>query len=108
MYAMIFAMGLKSFLIKKTLQAKGLSGDQAEAIAKEISEHPELAASLKKLEENKELKELLEKVQKEMAEKVKSGMPQALAQTQILQKYQGQMMKYREELAPLMSLLMKQ
>ena len=67
-------MGIKSFLMKKTLQMKGMSKEQAESIAKELADNPELASSLKALESNTEVKELFESIQKEIEEKKKNGM----------------------------------
>ena len=48
---------------------KGVSKEQAEEIAKQLEEHPEIAESLKALEQNKEVKTLMEKIQKEIEEK---------------------------------------
>jgi cell fate (sporulation/competence/biofilm development) regulator YlbF (YheA/YmcA/DUF963 family) len=98
-------MGFKSFILKKSLQMKGVSGDQAENIAKAIEENPEMAKSLKTLEQNKDVKALLEKIQKEIEEKKKAGMPEQYAAVQVMGKYQAELTKYREELAPLMQLM---
>lgn len=100
-------MGLKSFLIKKTLQLKGVSKDQAEHIATTLDQHPELAESLKSLEKNPQVKELFEKIQKEIEEKKKSGMQEMYAAVTVMEKYKGQIAKYRDELAPLMKLMSK-
>lgn len=86
---------------------KGMPKEQAESIAKELSEHPELANSLKALESNKELKALFETIQKEVDEKKKSGMQEMYATVQVMEKYKSQITKYREELAPLMKLMGK-
>ena len=86
---------------------KGVSKEQAEEIAKQLEEHPEIAESLKALEQNKEVKTLMEKIQKEIEEKTKAGMPEMYALIQVMGKYKAEMMKYREELAPLMQLMMK-
>jgi cell fate (sporulation/competence/biofilm development) regulator YlbF (YheA/YmcA/DUF963 family) len=98
-------MGFKSFLLKKTLQMKGVSSEQAEHIAKTIEENPEMAQSLKKLEDNKEVKDLLEKIQKEIEEKKKAGMPEQYAAVQVMGKYKSELSKHREALAPLMQLM---
>lgn len=98
-------MGFKSFLLKKTLQMKGVSGDQAEAIAKQLTENPEMAESLKALESNTEVKELLEKIQKEIEEKKKAGMPEQYAAVQVMTKYQSEIAKHRDALMPLMQLM---
>lgn len=98
-------MSIKSFLIKKTLQAKGMSKEQAEKIAQEMSNNPELVASLKGLEDNKEVKALFEKIQKEMEEKKKAGMDDQLAMVLIMGKYKAEIAKHRHELEPLMRLM---
>ncbi len=98
-------MSIKSFLIKKALQAKGVSKDQAEAIAEKLSSNPALAEKLKKLEENKELKDLFENIQKETEEKKKTGMPEQYAMMAVMTKYKAQITKHREDLMPLMELL---
>ncbi len=98
-------MSIKSFLLKKTLQMKGMSGDQAEAMAKQISENPEVMESMKAIEANTELKALFEKIQKEMEEKKKGGMPDQYAMVLVMGKYKSEMMKYRNELEPLMRLM---
>ena len=100
-------MGLKSFLIKKTLQMKGVDKEQAEQIANQLSANPELAQSLKALESNTELKELFEKIQKEIEEKKKGGMQEMYAAVSVMEKYKSQIAKYRDELAPLMQLMGK-
>lgn len=99
-------MGFKKFLMKKTLQMKGVSKDQAEAIATQIDENPALAESMKSLQKNPELKALFEKIQKETEEKKKSGMPEAYAQMAVMTKYKAELQKYKDELAPLASLMM--
>lgn len=99
-------MGIKSFLVKKALQAKGVSNDQAEAIAEKLSKDPSFAAKLKSLQDNKPVKELFEKIQKEMEEKKKSGMPEQYAMMSVMTKYKADIAKHREELMPLMELMM--
>ena len=93
--------------MKKALQMKGVSGDQADKILKELEDHPELAESLKALEGNKEVKELFEKIQKEVEEKKKSGMPDQYAMVMVMGKYKAEVTKHREALMPLMSLFQK-
>lgn len=100
-------MGLKSFFIKKTLQMKGVDKEQAEQIARTLDEHPELAASLKALESNPEVKALFEHIQKDIEEKKKGGMNEMYAAVSVMEKYKSQIAKYREELAPLMKLMGK-
>ncbi len=48
-------MGFKTFITKKALQMKGVSSEQADKIAKQLDENPEIANSLKALESNKEV-----------------------------------------------------
>ncbi len=98
-------MSIKSFLIKKALQAKGVSKDQAEAISDKLSANPELVEKLKKLEENKELKELFENIQKEVEEKKKSGVPEQYAMMSVMTKYKDKISKHRDDLLPLMELM---
>ncbi|MGV8131100.1 MAG: hypothetical protein ACP5N7_03295 [Candidatus Pacearchaeota archaeon] len=100
-------MGFKSFVLKKTLQLKGMSKDQAEAIAKGIEENPEMMDGLKALEDNKPVKELLEKIQKEIEQKKKEGMAEQYAMITIMGKYKSEIAKHREALEPLMRLMMK-
>ncbi len=98
-------MSIKSFLMKKALQMKGVSGEQAEKIAKQFSDNPELAESLKVLESNKEVKALFEKITKEIEEKKKTGLGEQYAAVLVMGKYKNEIIKYKEELAPLMSLM---
>jgi uncharacterized linocin/CFP29 family protein len=98
-------MSFKSYLMKKVLQTKGVSSDQAEKLAKEISDNPEVAKSLKELEANKEVKELFEKITKEIEEKKKTGLDEQYASLLVMKKYKDQVMKHREALMPLMSLM---
>ena len=100
-------MGFKSFITKKALQMKGVSSDQAEEIAKKLDENPELATSLKELESNKEVKELFEKITKEIEEKKKSGLGEQYAAVLVMGKYKSEIAKHRDALMPLMSLLQK-
>jgi len=100
-------MSLKSFITKKALQMKGVSKDQAEQIAKQLDENPEIVSALKSLEDNKEVKELFEKITKEIEEKKKGGMNEQYASILVMKKYQSQVLKYREELMPLLSLMQK-
>ncbi len=100
-------MGLKSFFIKKTLQMKGVPKEQAEQIAQQLSDNPELAQSLKALESNPEVKELFENIQKDIEEKKKGGMNEMYAAVSVMEKYKAQIAKHRDELAPLMKLMGK-
>ena len=100
-------MGFKSFVTKKALQMKGVSADQAEKIAKQLDENPEIANSLKALESNKEVKELFENITKEIEEKKKTGTPEQYAAVLVMSKYKAQIMKHREALAPLINLMQK-
>lgn len=98
-------MSIKSFFMKKALQMKGVKGDQADQIIKQLEENPQLAESLKALESNKEVKELFEKIQKEVEEKKKSGTPDEYAMVLVMGKYKSEISKYRKELEPLAHLI---
>jgi len=100
-------MGFKSFVTKKALQMKGVSAEKAEEIAKQLEENPQVVESLKALESNKEVKELFEKITKEIEEKKKEGTAEQYAAILVMSKYKAQIMKHREALAPLMSLMQK-
>jgi hypothetical protein len=50
---------------------------------------------------------LMEKIQKETDEKVKSGMDQTMAGAGVMMKYKVELAKYREFLEPLMMLMQK-
>jgi uncharacterized linocin/CFP29 family protein len=100
-------MSFKSFITKKALQMKGVSAEQAEKIAKQLDENPEMVNALKSLEDNKEVKELFEKITKEIEEKKKEGMDEQYASLLVMKKYQSEVLKHREALMPLMSLMQK-
>jgi cell fate (sporulation/competence/biofilm development) regulator YlbF (YheA/YmcA/DUF963 family) len=100
-------MGFKSFITKKALQMKGVSSEQAEEIAKKLEENPEIAESMKALEGNKEVKELFEKITKEIEEKKKGGLGEQYAAVLIMSKYKNEIMKHREDLEPLLRLMQK-
>lgn len=100
-------MSFKSFITKKVLQMRGVSADQAEIIAEQLSNNPEIAESLKALESNKEVKALFEKIQKEIEEKKKAGTPEVYASMLVMKKYQSDIIKHREILEPVMRLMQK-
>ena len=100
-------MGFKKFITKQALRMKGMSSEQAEQISKQLDENPEIAESLKALEGNKEVKELFEKITKEIEEKKKGGMVEQYAAVLVMNKYKAEVIKHREALAPLMSLMQK-
>ena len=100
-------MGFKKFITKQALRLKGMSSDQAEKISKQLDENPEIAGSLKALEGNKEVKELFEKITKEIEEKKKSGLGEQYAAVLVMGKYKSEIMKHRDALAPLMGLMQK-
>lgn len=100
-------MSFKSFITKKALQMKGVSSEKAEEIAKQLEENPEIAKSMKALEGNKEVKELFEKINKEIEEKKKTGLGEQYAAMLVMGKYKNEIVKHREALAPLMSLMQK-
>jgi cell fate (sporulation/competence/biofilm development) regulator YlbF (YheA/YmcA/DUF963 family) len=99
-------MSIKSFLTKKALQMKGVSAEQAENIAKQIENNPELVEAMKALESNKEVKELFEKIQKEV-EETKSGTPDVYASVLVMGKYKSEITKHRAVLEPLMRLMQR-
>ncbi len=100
-------MGFKSWMIKKTLQMKGVDKDQAETIAKQLNDNPELAQSLKALDSDPEVKALFENIQKDIEEKKKGGMNEMYAAVSVMEKYKSDIAKHREALAPLMQLMGK-
>ena len=100
-------MSIKSFLTKKALQMKGVSAEQAESIAKQIENNPELVDAMKALESNKEVKDLFEKIQKEVDEKKKAGTPEMYASVLVMGKYKAEITKHRAILEPIMRLLQK-
>ena len=93
--------------MKKALQMKGVSSEQAEAIAKELADNPEMAESLKALESNKEVKDLFEKIQKEVEEKKNAGTPEIYASMLVMGKYKAEITKHRAVLEPIMRLMQK-
>lgn len=101
-------MSIKSFLMKTALRAKGVDKAQAEEIARQIEANPEIMQAMKGLEGNKEVKELFEKMQKEMDEYKKQGMAEMYAMAMISEKYKADIVKHRDALMPLMQLMMKQ
>lgn len=98
---------IKQFLTKSVLRLRGMPKEQAEAMAKAISENPELAAQLKKIEENPEIKTLMENIQKEIEEKTKGGMDQMMASASVMMKYKAELAKHRDVLEPLMMLMQR-
>ena len=100
-------MSIKSFLTKKALQMKGVSAEQAESIAKQIENNPELVDAMKALESNKEVKDLFEKIQKEVDEKNKAGTPEMYASVLVMGKYKAEITKHRAILEPIMRLMQK-
>ena len=96
---------LKKFLMKQALKFKGVPKEQADHIAKMLDENPELMQTMKKLEENKVLKELFEKIQKETEEKIANGMDATMAQMGVMMKYKNDIAKYQEDLMPLFQLM---
>lgn len=93
--------------MKSALRAKGVSKDQAELLAEKLSNNPEIAESLKALESNKEVKELFEKIQKEIEEKKKGGLDEQYAAILVMGQYKNEVMKHREALTPLLSLMQR-
>jgi len=100
-------MRFKKFITKQALRLKGMSSDQAEKISKQLDENPQIAESLKALESNKEVKELFEKITKEIEAKKKTGLGEQYAAVLVMGKYKAEIMKHREALEPLMGLMQK-
>jgi len=98
-------MGIKTFLTKQILRAKGVDSKEASRISKMMDENPALVDSLKELEKNKELKKLFDNIQKEIEEKKKSGMPEMYAMMNVMSKYKDDVKKYQKELAPLIQIM---
>lgn len=86
---------------------KGVDKDQAETIAKQLNDNPELAQSLKALDSDPEVKALFENIQKDIEEKKKGGMNEMYAAVSVMEKYKSDIAKHREALAPLMQLMGK-
>lgn len=84
---------------------KGVPKEQAEKLAHELNENPELVGALKSLESNPEVKALFEKIQKEIAEKKKEGMAEPYAMVTVMGKYKSEIAKHRESLEPLIRLM---
>ncbi len=97
-------MGFKKFVMKQALKLKGVKGDQAERIADELDKNPELVSQMKQLEGNKEVMELFKKIQAEIEEKKKAGMPEQYAMMAGMTKYKAEIAKYKDDLIPLMQL----
>jgi pantoate kinase len=100
-------MSIKSFLMKNALRMKGMPKEQAEAMAEKLEANPELIEAMKAIEANPELKALMEKIQKEIEEKTKGGMDNMMASAGVMMKYKNELVKYRDQLAPLMMLMQK-
>jgi cell fate (sporulation/competence/biofilm development) regulator YlbF (YheA/YmcA/DUF963 family) len=100
-------MGIKSFLMKSALRAKGMPKDQAEMLAEKLANNPEIAESLKILESNKEVKDLFENIQKEIEEKKKSGLDEQYASVLVMSKYKNEVVKHKDALMPLIQLMQK-
>lgn len=99
---------LKKFFIKQALKLKGVDSTQADQIADQISNNPELLDAISKIEKNPEAKKLFETIQKEMEEKTKNGMDQTMAMMGVMMKHKNEIIKYRDLLEPLMNIMQKQ
>jgi len=86
---------------------KGVPSEQAENIANQLENNPELADALKALDSNKEVKDLFNKIQKEVEEKKKNGTPEMYASVLVMGKYKAEIAKHREILEPIMHLMQK-
>ncbi len=100
-------MGFKKFITKQALRLKGMKGADAERIADELDKNPELAESLKSLNANKEVSDLMKKIQSEIEEKKKSGMNEMYASVMVMGKYKSEIAKHKDALEPLMHLMQR-
>ena len=100
-------MGIKNFLMKTALRMKGSSKEDAERIAEQLENNPQMVEALKAFEANKEVKDLFEKIQKEIEEKKKEGMNEMYAGMLVSSKYKNEIAKHRDVLAPIMQVMMK-
>ena len=99
-------MGMKKFLMKSALRMKGSSKEDAERIAEQLENNPQMVEALKALDSNKEVKELFEKIQKEVEEKKKEGMNEMYAGMLVAGKYKAEIAKHKDVLAPIMQVMM--
>lgn len=97
----------KQFLMKQALKLKGIKGEQADKILDAFEKNPELAETFKKLEANKEVMDLLKKIQSEIEQKTKGGMDETMASMSVMMKYKKEVQEHQEELLPLMQLMQK-
>jgi tRNA A37 threonylcarbamoyltransferase TsaD len=98
--------------IQNAEKPKAISKDKFKEILESFrvsfkGQNPELLEAIKKIEENKEAKELFENIQKEMEEKTKAGMDQTMAMMGVMMKHKAAIVKHRALLEPLMGLMQK-
>lgn len=93
--------------MKQALKLKGIKGEQADKILDAFEKNPELAETFKKLEANKEVMDLLKKIQSEIEQKTKGGMDETMASMSVMMKYKKEVQEHQEELLPLMQLMQK-
>jgi hypothetical protein len=100
-------MSIKSFFVKKALQLKGMSKEQAEAMSEAVEKNPALMEAFKKMNEDPKLMALLKKIQEETELKIKNGMDSTMATMGTLSKYKNELAQYRDLLEPISMLLQK-
>jgi len=100
-------MSIKTFFVKKALQMKGMSKEQAELLSSEIEKNPQLMEAFKKMNEDPRLMALLKKIQEETEQKTKNGMDSTMATMGTLAKYKNELAQYRDLLEPISLLLQK-
>lgn len=100
-------MSIKSFFVKKALQMKGVSKEQAEQMAEMIEKNPAMMEAFKKMNEDPKLMALLKKIQDETEQKTKNGMDSTMATVGTLAKYKNELAQYRDLLEPISMLLQK-
>jgi hypothetical protein len=100
-------MSIKSFFIKKALQLKGVSKDQADMMAEAMEKNPAMMEAFKKMNEDPKLMVLLKKIQDETDQKIKNGMDSTMATMGTLSKYKNELAQYRDLLEPISMLLQK-
>ena len=100
-------MSIKSFFVKKALQMKGVSKEQAEQMAEMMEKNPAMMEAFKKMNEDPKLMALLKKIQDETEQKTKNGMDSTMATVGTLAKYKNELAQYRDLLEPISMLLQK-
>lgn len=93
----------KKFFTKQALKFKGVPAEQADMIAEQLEKNPALLQAL----EDPKIKKFLEKISAEIEQKSKMGMDQNAIMMSLMRTHKDEVMKYRDVLMPLMSLMQK-